>query len=106
MTSRFLKILCKIFLFSSKNIRQHFFVKYVKTKLSFGPNGRKIHKIYHRVSEALFIRCLKATSIYIRTIDAVKTINEVHWMSLHVIVYTLYSHLLMVKNYILSMSIG
>ena len=49
VTSRFLKILCKIFLFSSKNIRQHFFVKYVKTKLSFGPNGRKIHKIYHRV---------------------------------------------------------
>ena len=29
-------------------MRQHFFVKYVKKKLSFGPNGRKIHKIYHR----------------------------------------------------------
>ena len=30
-------------------MRQHFFVKYVKTKISFGPNGRKIDKIYHRV---------------------------------------------------------
>ena len=50
-----------------------------------------------KISEAIFIRCLKATSIYIRTIDAVKTLNEVHWMSLHVIVYTLYSHLLTVK---------
>ena len=29
-------------------MRQHLFVKYVKTKLSFGPNGRKIVKIYHR----------------------------------------------------------
>ena len=53
MRSRDFKILCKfcanLFLFSSKNMRQHFFVKYVKTKLSFGPNGRKIHKIYHLV---------------------------------------------------------
>ena len=48
VTSKFLNILCKNFLFSSKNMRQHFFVKYVKTKLSFGPNGRKIDKIYHR----------------------------------------------------------
>ena len=48
VTSKFLNILCKIFLLSSKNMRQHFFVKYVKTKLSFGPNGRKIDKIYHR----------------------------------------------------------
>ena len=47
VTSKCLKILCKFFLFSSKNMRQHFFVKCVKTKLSFGPNGRKIHKIYH-----------------------------------------------------------
>ena len=37
---------------TSKNIRQHFFVKYVKTKLIFGPNGRKIHKIYHRDNRA------------------------------------------------------
>ena len=50
VTSKFLKKLCKIFLFSSKNIRQHFFVKYVKTKHCFGPNGRKNHKIYHRDS--------------------------------------------------------
>ena len=48
VTSKFLNILCKNFLFSSKNMRQYFFVKYVKTKLSFGPNGRKIYKIYHR----------------------------------------------------------
>ena len=48
VTSKFLNILCKFFLLSSKNMRQHFFVKYVKTKLSFGPNGRKIDKIYHR----------------------------------------------------------
>ena len=45
-------------------MRQHFFVKYVKTKLSFGPNGRKIHKIYHReiakVSSAL-LSSLKVT---------------------------------------------
>ena len=47
VTAKFLNILCKKKLFSSKNMRQHFFVKYVKTKLSFGPNGRKIHKIYH-----------------------------------------------------------
>ena len=47
VTSKFLNILCKFFLSSSKNIRQYFFVKYVKTNLSFGPNGRKIHKIYH-----------------------------------------------------------
>ena len=49
VTSKILNILCKLFLLSSKNMRQHFFVKYVKTKLSFGPNGRKIDKIYHRV---------------------------------------------------------
>ena len=49
VTSKLFKILCKSFLFSSKNIRQHFFLKYVKTKLIFGPNGRKNHKIYHRV---------------------------------------------------------
>ena len=49
VTSKFLKNLCKIFLFPSKNMRQHFFVKYVKTKHSFGPNGRKNHKIYRRV---------------------------------------------------------
>ena len=48
VTSKFLNILCNFFLLSSKNMRQHFFVKYVKTKLSFGPNGRKIDKIYHR----------------------------------------------------------
>ena len=30
-------------------MRQHSFVKYVKTKLSFGPNGRKIHKIYQKL---------------------------------------------------------
>ena len=48
VTSKFLNILCKFFLLSSKNMRQHFFVKYVKTNLSFGPNGRKIDKIYHR----------------------------------------------------------
>ena len=48
VTSKFLNILCKFFLLSSKNMRQHLFVKYVKTKLSFGPNGRKIVKIYHR----------------------------------------------------------
>ena len=52
MTSKFLKNFCKNFLFSSKNIRQHFFVKYVKTKKhSFGPNGRKNHKIYRRAME-------------------------------------------------------
>ena len=50
VTSNFLKKICKIFLFSSKNIRQHFFVKYVKTKHCFGPNRRKNHKIYHRVN--------------------------------------------------------
>ena len=55
VTSKFLKNLCKIFLFSSKNIRQHFFVKYVKTKHSFGPNGRKNHKIYRRVQSKLFL---------------------------------------------------
>ena len=48
VTSKFLKKLCKKNIFSSKNIRQHFFVKYVKTKHSFGPNGRKNHKIYRR----------------------------------------------------------
>ena len=48
VTSKFLKMLYNFFLFSSKNIRQHFFVKYVKTKLIFEPNGRKIHKICHR----------------------------------------------------------
>ena len=48
VTSKFLNILCKFFLLSSRNMRQHLFVKYVKTKLSFGPNGRKIVKIYHR----------------------------------------------------------
>ena len=48
VTLFFLKSLCNFFLFSSKNIRQHFFVKYVKTKLIFGPNWRKILKIYHR----------------------------------------------------------
>ena len=58
MTSKFLNILCKFFLLSSKNMRQHLFVKYVKTKLSFGPNGRKIDKIYHRVftSSAYLVR--------------------------------------------------
>ena len=48
VTSKFLKIFKIFFLLSSKNMRQHFSVKYVKTKLSFGPNGRKIDKIYHR----------------------------------------------------------
>ena len=48
VTSKFVNILRKFFLLSSKNMRHHFFVKYVKTKLSFGPNGRKIDKIYHR----------------------------------------------------------
>ena len=48
VTSKFLNILCKFFLLSSKNMRRHLFVKYVKTKLRFGPNGRKIVKIYHR----------------------------------------------------------
>ena len=56
VTSKFLKNLCKIFLFSSKNIRPHFFVKYVKIKHSFGPNGRKNHKNYRR--EAMWLRQL------------------------------------------------
>ena len=51
VASKYLNILCKLFLLSSKNMRQHLFVKYVKTKLSFGPNGRKIDKIYHRVQK-------------------------------------------------------
>ena len=56
VTSKLLKNLCKIFLFSSKNIRQHFFVKYVKTEHSFGPNGRKNHKIYRRVTFKLLFQ--------------------------------------------------
>ena len=56
VTSNFLKKICKNFLFSSKNIRQHFFVKYVKTKHCFGPNGRKNHKIYHRENYYAMIR--------------------------------------------------
>ena len=54
VTSKFLKNVCKNFLFPSKNMRQHFFVKYVKTNLSFGPNGRKNHKIYRRESCSSF----------------------------------------------------
>ena len=44
VTSKILKKLCKKNIFSSKN-------KYVKTKHSFGPNGRKNHKIYRRTWE-------------------------------------------------------
>ena len=54
VTSKFLNILCKKKLFSSKYMRQRFLVKYVKKQLSFGPNGRKIHKIYHRGYERPF----------------------------------------------------
>ena len=43
----FKKNCAKIFYFHQ---RKHFFVKYVKTKHSFGPNGKKNHKIYRRVS--------------------------------------------------------
>ena len=44
MTSKFLKLVCTFFLFSSKNMRQHFFVKYVKTKLSLDRMGEKFIK--------------------------------------------------------------
>ena len=44
VTSKFLNILCKNFLLSSKNMRQHFFVKYVKTKLVLDRMGEKLIK--------------------------------------------------------------
>ena len=40
-------------------MRQQFFVKYVKTKISFGPSGRKINKIYHRESTSVNWFCPK-----------------------------------------------
>ena len=64
VTSKFLNILCKFFLLSSKNMRQHLFVKYVKTKLSFGPNGRKIVKIYHRAATDIVNWIFLLLSIY------------------------------------------
>ena len=62
VTLKYLKKLRNFFLFSSKNIRQHFFVKYVKTKHSFGPNGRKNHKIYNRSPDAQARFCTNTVS--------------------------------------------
>ena len=55
VTSKFLKILCK----KKEDFHQRitdstFLLNMTKTKLSFGPNGRKIHKIYHCESPIKF----------------------------------------------------